>query len=96
MHGMPSFSRMMLPNLESATPSVLPSAFFLRNFLRSAYRAACLVLALSVFCESLGTHMRCAKAPDISRFALCKSKQPSQKDLQPATFGEFAVNDGRC
>ena len=40
MQGMPSFSRMMLPSFESATPSVFPSAFFFRNFLRSAWMAS--------------------------------------------------------
>ena len=40
MQGMPSFSLMMLPSFESATPSVFPSAFFFRNFLRSAWMAS--------------------------------------------------------
>ena len=36
MQGMPSFSLMMLPSLASATPRLLPVAFFFRNFFRSA------------------------------------------------------------
>jgi hypothetical protein len=31
MHGIPSFSLIILPSFASATPSVFPSAFFFKN-----------------------------------------------------------------
>lgn len=49
MQGMPSFSRMILPSFESATPSVFPSAFFFRNFLRSAWMASAQSRLLPLF-----------------------------------------------